>query len=206
MRSAISDKTRVVFIANPNNPTGTLLAREDVEQFVASLPTHVLCVLDEAYYEFVDPAVRTESLQWPERYPNLIIARTFSKAYGLAGLRIGYGISSIEVADLLNRVRQPFNSNMLALAAAEAALGDVDYLAQTIAVNNVGMQQLTWAWNGYRHRATSFRSMSGNMHCLSTKPCCKKVSSSGQWQTMKCRIICVSASAPNGKTRFSSRP
>lgn len=146
MRSAISDKTRVVFIANPNNPTGTLLAREDVEQFVASLPTHVLCVLDEAYYEFVDPAVRTESLQWPERYPNLIIARTFSKAYGLAGLRIGYGISSIEVADLLNRVRQPFNSNMLALAAAEAALGDADYLAQTIAVNNVGMQQLTTAF------------------------------------------------------------
>lgn len=146
MRSAINDKTRVVFIANPNNPTGTLLASDVLESFIASLPAQVLCVLDEAYYEFVDPAVRTESLQWPDRYPNLIIARTFSKAYGLAGLRIGYGISSTDVADLLNRVRQPFNGNMLALTAAEAALHDADYLAQTIAVNNAGMQQFTTAF------------------------------------------------------------
>ena len=146
MRQAVTDKTRVVFIANPNNPTGTLLAQDEVESFVASLPANVLCVLDEAYYEFVEPSVRTESLQWPGRYPNLIIARTFSKAYGLAGLRVGYGISSPEVADLLNRVRQPFNCNMLALAAAEAALGDADYLAQTLAVNNAGMAQLTSAF------------------------------------------------------------
>lgn len=146
MRAAVNDATRVVFIANPNNPTGTLLAADDVEAFVASLPGNVLCVLDEAYYEFVDPAVRTESLQWPERYPNLTITRTFSKAYGLAGLRIGYGISSLDVADLLNRVRQPFNGNMLALAAAEAALDDADYLAQTLAVNSAGMRQLTQAF------------------------------------------------------------
>lgn len=146
MRALISDKTRVVFIANPNNPTGTLLAQSALESFVAALPASVLCVLDEAYYEFVDPAVRTESLAWPQRYPNLIIARTFSKAYGLAGLRIGYGISSVEIADLLNRVRQPFNVNMLALAAAEAALGDADYLQQTLAVNNAGMAQLTQAF------------------------------------------------------------
>lgn len=146
MLAAVSDATRVVFVANPNNPTGTLLAREEVERFVAALPAHVLCVLDEAYYEFVDPAVRTESVAWPERYPNLIVTRTFSKAYGLAGLRIGYGISSPDVADLLNRVRQPFNNNMLALAAAEAALTDQDYLLQTIAVNNAGMAQLTAAF------------------------------------------------------------
>jgi histidinol-phosphate aminotransferase len=146
MLAAVSDKTRVVFIANPNNPTGTLLAQDAVEAFVAALPSHVLCVLDEAYYEFVDPALRTESLDWPLRYPNLIVTRTFSKAYGLAGLRIGYGVSSIDVADLLNRVRQPFNSNMLALAAAEAALADVDYLAESVAVNNAGMVQLTEAF------------------------------------------------------------
>lgn len=146
MSAAVNEKTRVVFIANPNNPTGTLLHKIAVEDFIAALPPYVLCVLDEAYYEFVDPAVRTESLHWPERYPNLIVTRTFSKAYGLAGLRIGYGISSVDVADLLNRVRQPFNANMLALAAAEAALGDAAYLAETLAVNNAGMRQLTAAF------------------------------------------------------------
>ena len=146
MRAAVTDKTRVVFIANPNNPTGTLLAAQAVEEFVSSLPKTVLCVLDEAYYEFVDPAARTESMQWPEKYPNLIIARTFSKAYGLAGLRIGFGVSSPEIADLLNRVRQPFNGNMLALAAAEAAMTDSVYLAETVATNNAGMAQLTTAF------------------------------------------------------------
>jgi histidinol-phosphate aminotransferase len=146
MFASISDRTRLVFIANPNNPTGTLLASDELESFISALPTHVLCVLDEAYYEFVAPADRTESLAWPQRYPNLIVTRTFSKAYGLAGLRIGYGISSDDVADLLNRVRQPFNSNMLALAAAEAALTDADYLAKTLAVNNAGMAQLTSAF------------------------------------------------------------
>lgn len=146
MRAAIGENTRLVFIANPNNPTGTLLDSEALEAFIASLPHDVLCVLDEAYYEFVDPAVRAESLDWPNRYPNLIIARTFSKAYGLAGFRIGYGISSVDIADLLNRVRQPFNCNMLALAAAEAALSDTDYLQQTLAVNHAGMAQLTDAF------------------------------------------------------------
>jgi histidinol-phosphate aminotransferase len=146
MQAAITDKTRLVFIANPNNPTGTLLPQDELESFIAALPSHVLCVQDEAYYEFVDPAVRTESLDWPNRYPNLIIARTFSKAYGLAGFRIGYGISSPDVADLLNRVRQPFNCNMLALAAAEAALSDSDYLNQTVRLNNAGMRQLTDAF------------------------------------------------------------
>ena len=146
MRAAVTERTRVIFIANPNNPTGTLLAPTQLRQFIADLPSTVLCVLDEAYYEFVDPALRTESLDWAHEYPNLIIARTFSKAYGLAGFRIGYGITSPEVADLLNRVRQPFNCNMLALAAAEAALDDEDYSRRTVALNNAGMQQLTRAF------------------------------------------------------------
>ena len=144
--NAVTTKTRVVFIANPNNPTGTLLPQSEVESFIAALPANVICVLDEAYYEFVDPKARTESMAWPERYPNLVVARTFSKAYGLAGLRIGYGVSSVDVADLLNRVRQPFNGNMLALAAAEAALTDAEYLIKTIAVNIAGMAQLTAAF------------------------------------------------------------
>ncbi|MDD4915798.1 MAG: histidinol-phosphate transaminase [Methylococcales bacterium] len=147
MRTRINSQTRLVFIANPNNPTGTMLAEQELESFIAALPTHVLCILDEAYFEFVPAERRIDTLDWPKRYPNLIIARTFSKAYGLAGLRIGYGISSTDVADLLNRVRQPFNSNMLALAAAEAALGDSDYLARTVSLNQEGMQQLTGAFN-----------------------------------------------------------
>ncbi|WP_446811427.1 histidinol-phosphate transaminase [Methylomonas sp. 2BW1-5-20] len=166
MREQISDKTRLVFIANPNNPTGTLLDKDELEKFIASLPAHVLCVLDEAYYEFVDPAVRTESLAWPNRYPNLIIARTFSKAYGLAGLRIGYGISSPDIADLLNRVRQPFNCSMLALAAAEAALGDTDYLNATVSLNNAGMAQLT---DAFKDLNLSWIPSSGNFVSVDVK-------------------------------------
>jgi histidinol-phosphate aminotransferase len=146
MRALISSKTRLVFIANPNNPTGTLLDYAELENFIAGLPRQVLCVLDEAYFEFVDPKLRADTVHWPECYPNLIIARTFSKAYGLAGFRIGYGVSSIDVADLLNRIRPPFNCNSLALAAAEAALDDADYLQRSIDLNNAGMLQLTAAF------------------------------------------------------------
>ena len=143
MLSRVTDKTRVIFIANPNNPTGTLLAQRDVEAFIAALPNHVICVLDEAYFEFVSQSETIDSVSWLKHYPNLVITRTFSKAYGLAGLRVGYSLSSIEIADLLNRVRQPFNNNSLALAAAHAALEDIDYLQRTIANNTAGMAQLT---------------------------------------------------------------
>jgi len=146
MLSLVNDKTRLVFIANPNNPTGTLLASEDLKKFISALPATVICVLDEAYFEFIDSENVLDSISWLADYPNLIITRTFSKAYGLAGLRVGYSISSKEIADLLNRVRQPFNNNMLALAAAEAALADEEYLAKTISVNNQGMKQLTAAF------------------------------------------------------------
>jgi len=145
MLASITERTRIVFIANPNNPTGTLLAQAEVENFIASLPETVICVLDEAYFEFVSAGQPTDginSIDWLKKYPNLLITRTFSKAYGLAGLRIGYGLSSPELADLLNRVRQPFNCNMLALAAAEAALSDVEHLQNTISNNSQGMQQL----------------------------------------------------------------
>lgn len=146
MLAQINEKTRLVFIANPNNPTGTLLSAQELERFIAALPATVICVLDEAYYEYVDAAQRANSIDWLKQYPNLIVTRTFSKAYGLAGLRIGYSLSSPEVADLLNRVRQPFNNNMLALTAAEYALSDLNYLDQTIAANNAGMDLLTDAF------------------------------------------------------------
>lgn len=166
MQAAITDRTRVVFIANPNNPTGTLLAESELRQFIENLPRNILCVLDEAYYEFVNPEYRTESLQWAYQYPNLIIARTFSKAYGLAGFRIGYGVASEVIADLLNRVRQPFNCNMLALAAAEAALDDESYIRRTIDLNTAGMQQLTTAFQAME---LSWIPSSGNFVAVDVK-------------------------------------
>ena len=146
MLAAITDKTRLVFIANPNNPTGTYLTEQALSEFLAALPRHVICVLDEAYFEYVAKDDYPDSVTWLADHPNLVITRTFSKAYGLAGLRIGYSLSSPEMADILNRVRQPFNNNALALAAAEVAINDAEYLAATVALNKAGMQQLTSAF------------------------------------------------------------
>ncbi|MCF7987400.1 MAG: histidinol-phosphate transaminase [Methylovulum sp.] len=143
MAQAVTAKTRVVFIANPNNPTGTLLTQTELEAFIGALPETVVCVLDEAYFEFVNQMAAINSIDWLAKFPNLIITRTFSKAYGLAGLRIGYSFSSPELADILNRVRQPFNNNSLALIAAQAALTDEVHLHQTLANNSAGMLQLT---------------------------------------------------------------
>lgn len=142
MRDAIREDTRVVFIANPNNPTGTLLGADELHDFLVSLPARVAVVLDEAYGEFLDARLRAPSVDWLGEFPNLILTRTFSKAYGLAGLRVGYALARPEVADLLNRVRQPFNVNSLALAAAAAALGDDEFLARAKSVNDAGMAQL----------------------------------------------------------------
>jgi len=143
MQQRITDKTRLVFIANPNNPTGTLLNHADLALFIKALPDTCICVLDEAYCEFVGDNSADNSIVWLKKYPNLLITRTFSKAYGLAGLRVGYGLSSPQLADILNRVRQPFNNNMLALAAAEAALMDTEHLRNTLVVNAQGMQFIT---------------------------------------------------------------
>jgi histidinol-phosphate aminotransferase len=143
MLLAVTEKTRLVFIANPNNPTGTLLSQASLERFINALPDTCVCVLDEAYFEFVSCAEPINSIAWLKTHPNLLITRTFSKAYGLAGLRTGYGLSSPQLADILNRVRQPFNNNTLALVAAVAALSDDEHLQQTITVNAQGMRQLT---------------------------------------------------------------
>lgn len=142
MAAAITPATRLVFIANPNNPTGTWFERAEFEAFMASVPEHVLVVLDEAYTEYVEPGEALNGFDYIERYPNLIVCRTLSKAYGLAALRVGYCISHPQVADVLNRVRQPFNVNSLALAAAVAALADESYLAESRQLNRDGMRQL----------------------------------------------------------------
>lgn len=142
MLAAITVRTRMIFIANPNNPTGTFLTADELHQFISHVPDNVIVVLDEAYYEYVAPAEQALSVSWIREFPNLIITRTFSKAYGLAGLRIGYSISHPDIADLLNRVRQPFNCNSLALTAALAALSDEDFLRRSVALNTCQMKVL----------------------------------------------------------------
>jgi histidinol-phosphate aminotransferase len=142
MLEMVDHTTRVVFIANPNNPTGTWLAESELEDFIGSLPAHVMVVVDEAYFEYVAHASYPDTSRWLERFPNLIVTRTFSKAYGLAGLRVGYALSHPAVANLLNRVRHPFNVNMAAQAAALAALDDNEHLDRSIRYNHEGMFQL----------------------------------------------------------------
>lgn len=159
MLAAIDDNTRVVFIANPNNPTGTWFGPDALETFLAKVPESVLVVLDEAYIEYAEGDELPDGLDYLARYPNLLVSRTFSKAYGLASLRVGYAISSPAIADVLNRVRQPFNVNSLALAAACAALADADYLAESRRLNDAGMQQLE---EGLRALGLSWIASKGN--------------------------------------------
>jgi histidinol-phosphate aminotransferase len=142
MRAAITPETRVIFIANPNNPTGTFLSGSEIESFLKSVPGDVAVVLDEAYTEYLPPEYRYDSIAWLKKYPNFILTRTFSKVFGLAGLRVGFGLMHPQVTDLLNRVRQPFNVNSLALAAAVAALEDKEFVAKSYEMNRAGMLRL----------------------------------------------------------------
>jgi histidinol-phosphate aminotransferase len=153
MARAITPKTRVVFVANPNNPTGTWIPPAELEAFVATVPDDVIVVLDEAYNEYLEPQQQAASTEWIAAHPNLVVSRTFSKAYGLAALRIGYGIMHAKVADMLNRVRQPFNVNALAQAAALAALADGAYVEESRALNREGMRELE---NGLRRLGLSW--------------------------------------------------
>ncbi len=142
MLGAIRSDTRLVFIANPNNPTGTFAPAAQIGRFIAAVPDRIVVVLDEAYNEYLDPALRFDSTQWLREHPNLLISRTLSKAYGLAGLRVGFGLAQPELTDLLNRIRQPFNVNSIAQAAAVAALGDEAFIARSYALNRAGLDQL----------------------------------------------------------------
>ena len=149
MLALVNDRTRVIFIANPNNPTGTWVDRDKLGEFIAKIPENVTIVVDEAYFEYVEEPGYPDSLAWLPAHPNLIVTRTFSKIHGLAGLRLGYAVSSPELADLFNRVRQPFNGNSLALAAAEAALDDEEFVARSRETNREGLRRMQ-AWLGER--------------------------------------------------------
>jgi histidinol-phosphate aminotransferase len=151
MLEAIDGQTRVVYVANPNNPTGTFVPAGQVQDFLQAVHDRHGCrvtvVLDEAYNEYLDPSLRFDSTRWVKRFPNLIVSRTFSKAYGLAGLRVGYAIAQPALTDLLNRVRQPFNVNTLAQVAAIAALNDKAFLQRSYELNRDGKQQLAEAFD-----------------------------------------------------------
>lgn len=147
MLDAIDSRTRLIFLTNPNNPTGTYLAENDILQFLDQVPPNVMVLFDEAYVEFLEPALQCDSVEMVRRHPNVMIARTFSKAYGLAGARVGYGIAQPELLSLLNRVRHPFNVNDLSQIAAIAALKDQDFVKKTLEVNKEGIKFLTEAFD-----------------------------------------------------------
>lgn len=164
MQALINDQTRVIFVANPNNPTGTWLKTAALDAFLRAVPESVIVVVDEAYLEYVEADMDCpNALSWFDRFPNLVVTRTFSKAYGLAGLRVGYAVSQPAVADLLNRVREPFNVNSLALVAATAALDDMEHLERGKAVNRDGMQRLL---TFCRQRGLAWLPSAGNFLCI----------------------------------------
>ena len=135
MAALVSPRTRMVFIANPNNPTGTWVDETALERFLAALPPHVIAVVDEAYFEYVDAPGYPDASRWLGRFPNLVVTRTFSKAFGLAGLRLGYALSDPGIADVINRLRQPFNTSLVAQVAALAALEDRAHLERSVELN-----------------------------------------------------------------------
>jgi histidinol-phosphate aminotransferase len=159
MSAAIRADTKIVFLANPNNPTGTFNDWPSVHAFIERIPQRVLVVIDEAYGEYLPPGLESPALGWLDRYPNLVVSRTLSKAYGLAGLRIGFAAAHPQVADLMNRVRQPFNVNHLALVAACAALEDEAFLAKSRENNTAGLRQLE---EGFRRLKLEYIPSLGN--------------------------------------------
>jgi histidinol-phosphate aminotransferase len=159
MAAAIRADTKIVFLANPNNPTGTFLPWEEIRDFVGRVPATTLVVLDEAYGEYLPAERASPTAGWLARFPNLVISRTLSKAYGLAGLRVGFGLAHPEVAELMNRVRQPFNVNHLAMIAACAALDDEAFIAESRRVNAAGLEQLA---AGFRRLGLDFIPSAGN--------------------------------------------
>lgn len=159
MWKAFRGDTRIVFVANPNNPTGTWIAPKTIRSFLEKVPADVLVILDEAYNEYLEPDLRGDAVRWSGEFPNLVVVRTFSKAHGLAGLRVGYGFAHPQVADLMNRVRQPFNVSHIGQAAAVAALFDDEFVEQSSLLNKQGMNTLT---EGFRRLGLSWIPSHGN--------------------------------------------
>lgn len=163
MAAAVTPATKVVFLANPNNPTGTWFEADAFAEFMAAVPPHVVVVLDEAYCEFVSDPQALDGFAVLDRHPNLIVSRTLAKAYGLASLRVGYAVASAEITGILNRVRQPFNVNSLALVAGAAAMADSDFVARSRALNDAGRQQ--WL-EGLRALGLTAIPSRGNFLCV----------------------------------------
>ena len=163
MLEAVTDMTKIIFLANPNNPTGTWFERPALKSFLAGVPEHVIIVLDEAYVEYSIDGNLPDGLNYLPRHPNLIVTRTFSKAYGLAALRVGYAVASIQVTSLINRLRQPFNVNRFALVAAQAALEDQPHLQHTVALTRQGMTQ--WV-DGLNELGLEYIPSKGNFICV----------------------------------------
>lgn len=176
MLDAISDKTRLIFIANPNNPTGSCLSARDLQNFLQQVPEHIVVVIDEAYEEYASSSDFSEDyhsmLPALSQFDNLVITRTFSKAYGLASFRVGYALSSIAIADLLNRVRQPFNNNTFALESAAIALEDQAHIRQCVELNRQGMSYLI---NSFASLGLSYIPSAGNFICVQIGAECAQV-------------------------------
>lgn len=163
MLSRLSERVRVLFLANPNNPTGTWLTKDELYELISTVPSQVIIVLDEAYFEYADRAGYGTVIPWIQEFHNLIVTRTFSKVYGLAGLRIGYSVSSPEMAELLNRVRQPFNTNLLAQVAAAVAIEDKEHIQLSHDKNLTGRRQLEDAFDDM---GLSWIPSAGNFICV----------------------------------------
>jgi len=140
--NACNAKTSLVFLANPNNPTGTLMSQDELQHLLKNIPESTLLILDEAYYEFAASELNCNSIEWLAKYPNLVITRTFSKIYGLAGLRLGYALANPSIIDILQRVQLPFTVNQAALTAAQAALDDYEFIKLSLQTNTTGIQQI----------------------------------------------------------------
>ena len=166
MLSLISENTKLIFVANPNNPTGTLLSDDQLYAFLQKVPNDVPGVLDQAYFDYASYENSDVGFEFINEFPNLIISRSFSKAYGLAGFRVGYSVSSKEIADFLNRVRQPFNTNSLALAAAEAALSDKDHMLKSLKMN---IEQKSLLYKGLEDLGYQYIPSAGNFICFDCK-------------------------------------
>ncbi len=166
MYDSINKNTKIIFIANPNNPTGTFVHREEIVRFLEKIPENILVLLDQAYFEYSCFESEDIELDLVDRYPNLVISRTFSKAYGLAGLRIGFSVSSRKIADYFNRIRQPFNVNSLSLVAAEAALFDEEHLKRSLEINKKGKEDLYEFFNNLSYE---FINSYTNFICFNSK-------------------------------------
>jgi histidinol-phosphate aminotransferase len=163
MAKAVTDRTKLIYVANPNNPTGTCFGRDEWEAFIQSIPSHVMVVLDEAYLEYVDQVDYPSGLDYIAHYPNLILSRTFSKAYGLASLRVGYMLASEEITSYINRLRAPFNVNHYAQVAAVAALHDQQFVQQSVELNRQGKKQMIKA---LEDAGLDFIPSQGNFICV----------------------------------------